>query len=87
MTLLPLQLLSVNIPFTDRWTGNAYSKRSHSRYDEMETEEIGQQKGQLTRECLLRKYAKLFKGIGRFQCMPAKIQLKSSAVPVQKPAR
>ena len=53
----------------------------------METEEIGQQKGQLTCDYILKKYAKLFKGIGRFQCMPAKIQLKSNAVPVQKPAR
>ena len=30
---------------------------------------------------------KLFKGIGRFQYTPSKIQLKSNAVPVQKPAR
>ena len=43
---IALQLLSVNVPFTDKWTGNVHSKRSNSRCDEMETEEIGQQKGQ-----------------------------------------
>ena len=37
-----LQLLSVNVPFTDKWRGNVHSKRSNSRYDEMGTEEIGQ---------------------------------------------
>ena len=42
---------------------------------------------QLTHDYILKKYVKLFKGIGRFQCTPAKIQLKSNAVPVQKPAR
>ena len=41
---IALQLLSVNVPFTDKWSGNAQSKRSNSRCDEMETEEIGQQK-------------------------------------------
>ena len=45
---IALQLLSVNVPFTDKWTGNVHSKRSNSRCDEMETEEIGQQKGQWT---------------------------------------
>ena len=84
---IALQLLSVNAPFTDKWTGNVHSKRFNSRCDEMETEEIGQQKGQLTHDYILKKYAKLFKGIGRFQCTPAKIQLKSNAVAVQKPAR
>ena len=84
---IALQLLSVNVPFTDKWTGNVHSKSSHSRYDEMETEEVGQQEGQLTRDYILKRYSKLFKGIGRFQCTPAKIQLKSNAVPVQKPAR
>ena len=44
-------------------------------------------KGQLTRDYILKRYSKLFKGIGRFQCPPAQIQLKSNAVPVQKPAR
>ena len=53
----------------------------------MEAEEIGQQKGQLTCDYILKMYAKLFKGIGGFQCMPAKIQLKSNAIPVQKSAR
>ena len=53
----------------------------------MKTEAIGQNRCQLTRDYILKKYAKLFKGIGRFQCTPAKIQLKSNAVPVQKPAR
>ena len=84
---IALQLLSVNVPFTDKWTGNVHSKRSNSRCDKMEMEEIGQHKGQLTHDYILKKYAKLFKGIGRFQCTPAKIQLKSNAVPVQKPAR
>ena len=55
--------------------GNVHSKRSHSRYDEMETEEVGQQEGQPTCDYILKKYAKLFKGIGRFQCTPVKIQL------------
>ena len=81
------QLLTVNVPFTDKWTGNGHSKRSNSRHDEMETEEVHQQEGQLTCDYILKKYAKLFKGIGRFQCAPTKIQLKSNAVPVQKPAR
>ena len=45
---IDLQLLSVNVPFTDKWTGNVCYKRSNSRYDEMETEEIGQRKGQIT---------------------------------------
>ena len=84
---IALQLLSVNVPFTEKWTSNVHSKRSNSRYDEMETEEIGQHRGQLTHDYILKKYAKLFKGIERFQCTPAKIQLKSNAVPVQKPAR
>ena len=39
---IDLQLLSVNVHFTDKWTGNVCSKRSNSRYDKMETEEIGQ---------------------------------------------
>ena len=84
---IALQLISVNVLFTDKWTGNVHSKRSNSRYDEMETEDIGQQKGQLTHDYIVKKYAKFFKGIGRFQCTPAKIQLKSNAVPVQKPAK
>ena len=84
---IALQLLSVNVPFTDKWTGNAHSKSSHSRYDKMEAEEVGQQEGQLTHDYILKRYSKLFKDIGRFQCTPAKIQLKSNAVPVQKPAR
>ena len=60
---IALQLLTVNVPFTDKRTGNVHSKRSNSRYDEMETEEIGQQKGQLTHDYILKKYAKLFKGV------------------------
>ena len=39
---IALQLLSVNVPFTDKWTGNVHPKSSHSRYDKMETEEVGQ---------------------------------------------
>ena len=35
---IALQLLSVNVPFTDKWIGNVHSKRSNSGYDEMETE-------------------------------------------------
>ena len=42
---IALQLLSVNVPFTDKWTGNVHSRRSNSRYDEVETEEVGQQGG------------------------------------------
>ena len=84
---IAFQLLSVNVLFTDKWTGNVHSKRSNSRYDEMETEDIGQQKGQLTHDYIVKKYAKFFREIGRFQCTPAKIQLKSNAVPVQKPAK
>ena len=33
--------------------------------DEMETEEVGQQEGQLTHDYILKRYSKLFKGIGR----------------------
>ena len=39
---IALQLINVNVPFTDKCTGNVHSKRSNSRYDKMETEEIGQ---------------------------------------------
>ena len=39
---IALQFLSVNVPITDKWTGNVHSKRSNSRYDEMKIEEIGQ---------------------------------------------
>ena len=70
---IALQLLGVNVPFTDKWTCNVLSKGSNSRYDEIETEEIGQQKGQLTHDYILKRYAKLFKGIRRFKHTPAKI--------------
>ena len=53
----------------------------------METEEIAQQKGKLTHDYILKKSAKLFKGMGRFQWTPAKIELKSNVVPVQISAR
>ena len=35
----------------------------------------------------MKKYKKLFTGIGHFQCAPAEIKLKDNAVPVQKPPR
>ena len=35
----------------------------------------------------MKKYRKLFSGIGCFKCAPAEIKLKDNAVPVQKPLR
>ena len=44
---IALQLLTVNVPFTNKWRGNVHSKISNSRSYEMEIEEVGQQEGQL----------------------------------------
>ena len=53
--------------------------------DNIDVEEISKEK--LTGDFKLKKYGKLFSGIGRFKCAPAEIKLKDNAVPVQKPPR
>ena len=73
-----LNLLSVNVPFTDRWTDKSCSLRT----DDIDVEEISEEK--LTHDFILKKYKKLFTGICRFKCAPAEIKLKDNAVPVQK---
>ena len=78
---IALNLLSVNVPFTDRWTDKSCSPRT----DNIDVEEISEEK--LTRDFILKKYKKLFMGIGHFNCAPAEIKLKDNAVPVQKPLR
>ena len=78
---IALNLLSINVPFTDRWTDKVCSFRADSIY----VEEIGEEK--LTRDFILKQYKKLFTGIGHFQCAPAEIKLKDNAVPVHKPPR
>ena len=66
---IALNFLSVNVPFTDRWTDKSCSLRT----DNMDVEEIGEEK--LTHDFILKKYKKLFTGIGRFKCAPAEIKL------------
>ena len=78
---IALNLLSVNVPFTDRWTDKSCSLRT----DDIDVEEICEEK--LTHDFILKKYKKLFMGIGHFKCAPAEIKLKDNAVPVQKPPR
>ena len=78
---IALNLLSVNVPFTDKWTDKSCSLRT----DNIDVEEISEEK--LTHDFILKKYRKLFSGIGRFKCAPAEIKLKDNAVPVQKPPR
>ena len=80
MTPLP-SILSINVPFTDRWTDKSCSFRA----DSIDVEEISEEK--LTHDFILKKYKKLFTGIGHFQGAPAEIKLKDNAVPVQKPPR
>ena len=77
---IALNLLSVNVPFTDRWTDKSYSLRT----DNIDVEEIGEEK--LTCDFILKKY-QTFTGIGHFKCAPDEIKLKDNAVPVQKPLR
>ena len=77
---IALNLLSINVPFTDRWTDKSCSFRA----DSIDVE-VGEEK--LTRDFILKQYKKLFTGIGHFQCAPAEIRLKDNAVPVQKPLR
>ena len=74
-------LLSVNVPFTDRWTNKSCSLGT----DNIDDEEIGEEK--LTHDFILKKYKKLFTGIGHFKCAPAEIKVKDNAVPVQKSLR
>ena len=74
-------LLSVNVPFTDKWTDKSCSLRT----DNIDVKEISEEK--LTHDFILKKYKKLFTGIGHFKCAPAEIKLKDNAVPVQKPPR
>ena len=78
---IALNLLSINVPFTDRWTYKSCSFRA----DNIDVGEISDEK--LTHDFILKRYKKLFTGIGHFQCAPAEIKLKDNAVPVQKPPR
>ena len=78
---ITLNLLSVNVPFTDRWTDKSCSLRT----DNIDVEEICEEK--LTHDLILKKYKKLLMGIGYFKCAPAEIKLKDNAIPVQKPLR
>ena len=78
---IALNLLSVNVRFTDKWTDKPCSLRT----DKIDVEEISEEK--LTHDFILKKYRKLFSGIGHFKCTPAEIKLKDNAVPVQKPPR
>ena len=78
---ITLNLLGINVPFTDKWTDKSCSFRA----DSIDVEEISEEK--FTRDFILKKYKKLFTGIGRFQCAPAEIKLKDNTVPVQKPVR
>ena len=78
---IALSLLSINVPFTDRWTDKSCSFRA----DSIDVEEVGEEK--LNRDFILKQYKKLFTGIGHLQCAPAEIKLKDNAVPVQKPLR
>ena len=76
---IALNILSINVPFTDRWTDKSCSFRA----DSIDVEEVGEEK--LTCDLILKQYKKLFTGIGHFQCVPAETKLKDNAVPVQKP--
>ena len=78
---IALHLLSINVPFTERWTDKSCSFRA----DSIDVEEVGEEK--LTCDFILKQYQKLFIGIGSFQCALAEIELKDNAVPVQKPLR
>ena len=78
---IALNLLNVNVSFTDRWTDKSCSLRT----DNIDVEEIGEEK--LTHDFILKKYKKLFTGIGHFKCALAEIKLKDNAVPVQKPLK
>ena len=78
---IALNLLSINVPSTDRWTDKSCSFRT----DGIDVEEVGEEK--LTPNFILKKYKKLFTGIGHFQCASAEIKLKANAVPIQKPPR
>ena len=78
---IALNILSVNVPFTDRWTEKSCSLST----DNLDVEEISEEK--LTHGFILKKYKKLFIGIGHFKCAPVEIKLKDNAVPVQKPQR
>ena len=78
---IALNLLSINVPFTDGWT----DKSCPFGADSKDVVEVGEEK--LTHDFILKQYKKLFTGIGCFQCAPAEIKLKDNAVPVQKPLR
>ena len=78
---IALNILSINVPFTDRWTDKSCSFRA----DSIDVEEVGEEKP--THDFILKQYKKLFTGIGHFQCAPAEVKLKGNAVPVQKPLR
>ena len=76
-----LNLLRINVPFTDKWTDKSCSFRA----DSIDVEEVSKEK--LTHDFILKRYKKLFIGIGCFECAPAKIKLKANAISVQKPPR
>ena len=78
---IALNLLSVNVPFTNRWTDKSCSLGT----DNIDVEKISEEK--LTCDLILKQYKKLFTGIGHFKCAPSEIKLKDNAVPVQKPPR
>ena len=65
---IALNFLSVNVPFTKRWTDKSCSLR----IDNIDVEEISEEK--LTCDFILKKYKKLFTGIGCFKCAQAEIQ-------------
>ena len=71
---IALNLLSVNVPFTERWTDKSCSLRT----DKIDVEEINEEK--LICDFILKEYKKLFTSIGCFKCAPAEIKLKNNAV-------
>ena len=75
---IALNLLSINVPFTDKWADKSCSFRAES----IDVAEVSEEK--LTHDFILKKYKKLFTGICHFQCAPAEIKLKANAVPIQK---
>ena len=58
---IALNLFSVNVPFTDRWTHKSCSLRT----DNTDAEEISEEK--LTHHFILKKYKTLFTGMGHFK--------------------
>ena len=65
---IALNLLSVNVPFTDKWTDKSCSLRT----DNIDVEEISEEK--LTHDFILKKYRKLFSAM----VISSVLQLRSS---------